>query len=234
MLRLALALDAGDGPLGGDDDDQGERDVDVEGPAPGELVGEEPSEQGPEHGGDAEDRAECSLVTTALAQRDDVGDQRRGGDRQATRTDPLDGPGPDQPLHAAGQAAQCGSDDEDGDAGLEDELASEQVAELAGDGRGDRLRQQVGRHHPRDMVAAAEVADDGRQRRRDDRAVEGREQHPQGNGRERDGAASAVENVRPLRATLIRLCLRQCRHQAPRVSSSGVTRTSCCLKGGGG
>jgi len=45
------------------------------------------------------------------------------------------------------------------------------------------------------MLEAAEVADDPRQRRRDDRLVQGREQHPEQQARENDQRPEAAEQV---------------------------------------
>ncbi len=85
----------------------------------------------------------------------------------------------DQPGHAAASPHSAEADDEDRRAELEDQLAAEQVAELAGEHRRDRVGQQVRRDHPGHVPGAAEVADDGRQRRGDDRLVERRQQHPE-------------------------------------------------------
>ena len=65
-------------------------------------------------------------------------------------------------------------------------LAAVQVAELAVQRRHDRLRQQVRGDDPREVLEAAEVADDRRQRRRDDRLIERGEQHHEHEAREDD------------------------------------------------
>ena len=54
-----------------------ERQVDVEDPAPREVVDEEAAEQRADDRRDAEDRAEEPLVAAAVARRDDVADRRR-------------------------------------------------------------------------------------------------------------------------------------------------------------
>ena len=86
--RIADRTDR-DGAGGRDHDDDRDRDVDVERPAPAQVVGEQPAEQRPDHGGDAEDRADRALVLAALAQRDHVGDQRHRGDHQPAGADAL-------------------------------------------------------------------------------------------------------------------------------------------------
>ena len=82
---------------GDGDDEDADRHVDDEAPVPGQVVGEEPAEQRPDHGGDAEDGSERALVLAALTQRDDVGDQGGRRDHQAAGADALDGAPGDQP-----------------------------------------------------------------------------------------------------------------------------------------
>src|SRR5581483_5116046 len=151
-------------------------EVDVEDPAPREVVDEEPAEQRPDHGRDAEHRAEQALVAAALPRRDDVaddGDRRR---QQAARAEALQRAERDQLRHVLRDPAERGADQEDDDRDLQRSLAAVEVAELAVERPCDRGREQVRRHDPRQMLDAAEVADDRRQRGRDDRLVERREQ----------------------------------------------------------
>ena len=164
----------------GDDRQRGGADgqVDVEDPAPREVLDEVAAEQRPDDRRDAEDRAEEALVAAAIAWRDDVADRRHRGHDQPAAAQALQGAEGDQLAHVLRHAAQGGADQEQHDRDLQHELAAVQVAELAVDRRGDRGRQQVRRDHPRQVLDAAEVADDRRQRRGDDRLVEGRqEQH---------------------------------------------------------
>ena len=92
---------------------------------------------------------------------------------------PCIGPGGDQLEHVLGQARQHRAHQEDDDRQLEEVLAAVEVAELppqrCRDGRG----QQVGGHHPRQVVQPVEVAGDGGQRRRHDRLVERGQDHAQ-------------------------------------------------------
>ena len=90
--------------LAGDDRerDGADRDVDVEDPAPGELLDEDAAEQRADDARHAEDRPEQSLVAAAFAGRDDVADDRLGADHQAAAAEALDGPEGDELDHASG------------------------------------------------------------------------------------------------------------------------------------
>src|SRR5262249_51169984 len=153
------------------DDDEGDdpdRQVDVEDPAPGEVVDEEAAEQRADHRGYAEDRPEEPLVLAALARRHDVADDGDGRDDQAAGADSLERAEGDQLAYVLADSAQRRADQEDDDRDLEDELPSVEVAELAVDRAGDRRREEVCGHHPGEVLDPAEVADDRRQRRGDD------------------------------------------------------------------
>ena len=92
------------GNLDRDDDerDGADRDIDVEDPAPGELLDEDAAEQRSDDARDAEDGAEEPLVAAALAGRDDVADDRLGADHQPAAAETLDRPEGDQLDHACG------------------------------------------------------------------------------------------------------------------------------------
>ena len=153
-----------------------DREVDVEDPAPGEVVDEEAAEQRPDHGRDAEHRAEPALVAPALSGRDEVADDRERRHHQPAAAEPLHRAERDQLAHVLREAAERRADEEDHDRRLQHELAAVEVAELAVERAGDGRREQVGGHDPREVLDAAELADDRRQRGRDDRLVERREQ----------------------------------------------------------
>src|SRR5438309_1108043 len=70
VVHLARAEDGADD----DERERADRQVDVEDPAPGEVVDEEAAEQRPDHRRHAEHGAEEALVATSLARRDDVAD----------------------------------------------------------------------------------------------------------------------------------------------------------------
>jgi hypothetical protein len=148
------------------------------------VIGEQPADQRAQHGCDAEYRAECALVLATLTQRDDIGDHRGRGHREAARPDSLHRTPGNQPAHVLGETAGRRCDHEDAGRELEDQLASEQVAELSGEHRGDGVGQQIGRHDPAQMSGTAQVTDDGRQRGGHDRLVQRREQHAEQHGDE--------------------------------------------------
>ena len=64
--------------------------VDVEDPAPREVVDEEAAEQRPGDRRDAEHRADQAHVAAALPRRDDVGDDRLRADHEPAGADALD------------------------------------------------------------------------------------------------------------------------------------------------
>ena len=164
-----------------DDDqrDDADRHVDVEDPAPGELLDEDAAEQRADDARHAEHRAEQALVAAALAGRDDVADDRLGADHQPAAAEALDGAEGDQLDHGVAEPRQDRADQEDHDGGLEEDLPAVLVAELAPQRRRHRRGEQVGGDDPGDVRRAREVGDDRRQRGRDDRLVERRQQHPE-------------------------------------------------------
>jgi hypothetical protein len=136
------------------------------------VVDEEAAEQRPDHGRDAEHGAEEALVLAPLAGRDDVAD---GGDRrddQPPAAEALDRAERDQLAHVLREAAKSRADEEDHDRHLEHDPPSVEVSELPVDRADDRRGEQVRGDDPREVLDPAEVADDRRQRRRDDRLVE--------------------------------------------------------------
>src|SRR4051812_5058992 len=157
------------------------------------MVGEQATEKRTDAGSDTEHRAEGSLVLATFTQRNDVRDQRHRRDHQPPGADALDGAPRDQPADGVGESAQGGREDEQRRAQLEEALAPEQVAELARQRRRDRVRDQVAGHDPGDLAAAAEVTDDRRERRRDNRLVECRQEHPERDRQEEDVDLASTE-----------------------------------------
>ncbi len=83
-------------------DDQGngaDRQVDVENPAPGQVVDEHAPEQRADDAGHAEDGAEQADVTAPFPGGDDITDDGLGAHHQATTTEALNGPEKDQFHH---------------------------------------------------------------------------------------------------------------------------------------
>ena len=110
---------------------QAERQVDVEDPAPAELVDDEATEQRAEHRREAEDAAEETLVAAALARWDDVADDGDGGDDEAAAAEALDDAEGDQLGQVLRHAAQPRADEEDDHGRLQHDAAAVDVAELA-------------------------------------------------------------------------------------------------------
>ena len=149
-----------------------QRDVDVEDPAPGERGGDEPAEQRAADGGEHHHDHHVAHVAAALARRHDVAERRHRADHQPAGPQPLDGAERDQLRHGLRQAGQRRADQEDDDRGDEELLPPVHVAELAVERRGDRGREDVGRHHPGQVRDPAQVAHDPRQRGAHDEVVE--------------------------------------------------------------
>ena len=72
-----------------DESDRSDRQVDVEDPAPREVVDEESAEQRPDDRRHAEDGAEDPLVAAAIARRDHVADHRDRRDDEAAGAEAL-------------------------------------------------------------------------------------------------------------------------------------------------
>lgn len=121
---------------GGDDGerDDADGDVDVEHPAPAEVVHEQPAEQRSEDARSAEDATEQPLVLAAFAGRHDIADDRHRQHDQTAAAQPLEGPEDDQLPHVLRDTAQHRADQEDHDGGLEQLLAAVLVTELAPQG----------------------------------------------------------------------------------------------------
>jgi hypothetical protein len=130
-----------------------------------------PADQGAEHGRQPEDAAKNALVAAALARREEIADRRHRGHDQAAAAEPLQGAKDDQHDHRAAEPAQRRARQEDEDRRLQHDLAPEQIAQLAVKRCDDRRRQQVRGDDPRQVGQLAELADDCRQRGRDDRLV---------------------------------------------------------------
>jgi hypothetical protein len=182
------------------DDDRGDGDwhADVEAPAPPDAVGDHAAEQRPGDGADGHDGAEQAHVATALARGDEVGQDHLGERSHAARADALQHAAGDQPARRLRCSGEDRADRVDHQRALHEPLAVEQVGELAPDRGAHGQRQQGGGDDPGiGRLAAAELGDDPRQRRRDDRAGEDRDEQAQqqaGHGLEH----LAVRHGRPL------------------------------------
>ena len=187
------------------DDQDGERTdrhVHVEDPAPGKVVDQEAAEQRAGDRCDGEHGADQAHVAAALAGRDDVRDDRLRAHHQAAGADPLKGAKADQLPHRLREPGEHRAGQEDQDRGEEHGLAPEHVAELPVQRGRDRRGEQVGGHDPGEVIEPAQVADDRRQRRRDDGLVERGEEHAEHqrgeDGRERAPAELLGHRTDPL------------------------------------
>ena len=140
------------------------------------MVDDKAARERANHRRDAEDAAEETLIASAFARRHDVADD---GDRrhdQAAAAETLHDAERDEFRQVLGHAAQRRAEEEDHNCRLQHDAPPEQISELAVEGNDDRRCQEIGRHDPGEVGQAADLADDGRQRGRDDRLIEGGEQ----------------------------------------------------------
>ena len=152
-----------------------DRHVDVEDPAPGPVLRDVTADQRPGDHRHHHRGHHVAHVLAALAGGHQVTDGGDRADHQAAGAEALQGAEGDQLVHGVREAGQRRADQEQHDRDHQESLAAVHVTELAVEQRGDGGRQNVGRHHPRQVVQAAEVADDARQRSRDDQLVEHRD-----------------------------------------------------------
>ena len=149
-----------EGKRGYEQGGQPDGQVDVEDPAPRQIVRQEPAQQRANDACEGEHRAQVALIAPPLPRRQNVTDDRHGQRDQPTCAQPLQRPEHDQLHHVLSDPAQGGTDQEDQDRGLEDLLAAVDVADLSVQRHRHRRGQHVGRHHPRQAVDTTELADD--------------------------------------------------------------------------
>ena len=89
----------------------------------------------------------------------------------------LHGAEENQLRQALAHSTERGAHQKDDDRALEDDLSAVKVAKLAVHRRHHGLGEQVRGHHPGEMREAAEIADDGGQRGRDDCGIKCGQQH---------------------------------------------------------
>ena len=114
----------------GDDRD---RQADEEVPAPAEGVGDHAAEQRAADGGDGHDRAEEAGVLAALARADDVGHHDLAERREAAGADALEHAHRDERAGVLREPGDRRGDHEDDEGELQEQLAVEEVGELAPD-----------------------------------------------------------------------------------------------------
>ena len=180
---------------------------------------EEAADQRTCNAGETKDRAEDALIAPTVARWHNVPDRRLGRHHQTAAPEPLHRPEGDQLGQVLRDAAEDRAEQEHDQPDLEHDLAAVQVAELPVERRHDRLRQQVRRHDPADVVEPPELSHNRRKRGRDDRAVQRRQQHHQHEAGEDD--------VDVARALFVRTDNCGCRpgHQ-PSLAQESATQTS--------
>ncbi len=134
--------------------------VHPERPPPSGALGEPTAEKRAGDAGDTEDGAHDAHVLGAFPDRYDVGDDGLGQDHETAAAESLDGAVSDQPGHVRCEAADDGSEEEDGQRADKDVLATEKVTELAIDRHHHRGGNEVGGSHPQHVVHPIEFPDD--------------------------------------------------------------------------
>ena len=119
---------------------QADRKVDVEDPAPRQVVDDEAAGERSDHGRDAEDAAEEALIAPALARGDNVTDYGDGRDYQPAAAEALHDAERDELGQVLGHPAQRRAGEEDDNRRLQHDAAAEEIAELAVKGNDDRRR----------------------------------------------------------------------------------------------
>ena len=168
-----LALGLGQVARREEGDEQADRHVDEEGPAPvhlGEGATEDEADRGAGAGHGGVDAHGAVALLAGGEGRGDQGERGRGGDRGA---DALQDARADHHRLVLGEPAEQRGDREHGDADDEHPAAAEDVAEPAAEQQQAAEGERVGVHHPRQAAPAeAEVGLDVGQRDVHDGAVE--------------------------------------------------------------
>jgi hypothetical protein len=92
-------------PADDDERDEAERQIDVEDPAPAQLLDEKPADQRAHHGREAEDAAKDALELATLARGEEIADHRHRGHDQPAAAEPLHGAEDDELRHRAAEPA---------------------------------------------------------------------------------------------------------------------------------
>src|SRR6185369_16394971 len=109
---------------------------------------------------------------SALPRRDEVTRDRLGTDDEPARSESLHDSARDELREILAEGARQRAGEEHDDRRLEEKLPAVEIAELPEDRSCDRCRRDVRRDDPGESVELADVADDRRQRGREDGLVE--------------------------------------------------------------
>ena len=151
-----------------------DRQIDPEHDRPVHGLDQKRADRRPDDRGKAPHGRHRALDAGPLGRRVDVADDRHRDRLDRAGADALDRAKDDQQLHRAGKPAQRRADQEDRRPDKEHPPAAVYVGEPPVERDRHRHRQKRHREHPAEQVKPAEMADDRRQRGRDDRAFDGR------------------------------------------------------------
>ena len=133
---------------------EADRAVDQEAPMPGHVVGKPPAKRRPDHRRDHHGDAEQRKRLAALFRRKCIREDRLRHRYHAAAAEALQDAKEQQRLQIPGEAAQHRGGREHPEADEEEALAAHHPGEERARRQDDRIRDQVGRHHPRSLVLA--------------------------------------------------------------------------------
>ena len=154
-----------------------DRQVDVEDPAPAEVVRDVAAQRGADDRGQPEDRHQQADPLAAFLGREEVADDRLVDRHHRAAAETLEGAIEDELGHGVGLAAEGRADHEQHHADDEEHLAPVGVGELAPDRHAGGGCKQVRGGHPGVVRHAVEVGDDLRHGGAHDRLIDRRQQH---------------------------------------------------------
>ena len=160
-------------------------EVDGEDPAPADVVGDQAADQGADHAGGGEHAGEVADVAAPLPGGHQVAHDAEAQGVEPAAPDALHQPADHERHHRGGQPAHQRADQEDHDGGLEHAAPAVEIADLAPQRGGGGGREQVAHDHPRQVLEAAQVGDDGGQGGGHDRLVDGGDEHADHQARQR-------------------------------------------------
>jgi hypothetical protein len=143
--------------------------IDVEDPAPGKLVDEETAQQRSDNGRNTPDAREKSLHPGALFEAEHLTDQDKGQGQDTARSQTLQSARRDQLRHVLGKPTQDRTDQEECHRSDIQFAAAINIREFAIQRNGSGGGQHVGREDPRVMFQPAQLPNDGRHGRGNDR-----------------------------------------------------------------
>ena len=165
---------AGHQPVGAEEDQRADRQVDEQHPPPSRSLGQHAAEEHPGRRGQAGDRAPDAERPVAVVAGVEAGGQdRQPGRRHHRRAGALPEPGADQHARAGGQAAGQRAGGEQRGARHEHPPPPEQVPGAAAEQQQPAVGDQVARQHPLQVLRReAQVAADRRQGDVHDRGID--------------------------------------------------------------